>query len=194
VNGATEPGWALRRLVMLHDNIRDDLLLLRQLVVSIGQGQVKREETAAVFGRLSFRERGWTLRTYCAGFCSFVHQHHTTEESVLFPMLLGQQNGNLRDVIEKLRADHRVLAELLDDVESAVDVLPADPAATAAATEAIERLAEQLQAHLSFEERGLAAALEAMSLAVSEDDVPSPPADARAFRAEIDATLTRPSR
>jgi hypothetical protein len=188
---ASQPGWALQRLINLYQDIRDDLALLRHLAFSIGHHEVDAEGASVVLDRLSFREPGWTLRTYCAVFCGFVREHHATEDSMLFPMLLHQrQNGDLADVIDRLRADHRTLTGLLDDVERAVGVLPADPAATAAATDAIERLTEQLQAHLAFEERSLAPALNAISRVVSEHDA-RPPADARALGAEIDATIVR---
>jgi hemerythrin-like domain-containing protein len=130
----------------------------------------------------------WALRRYCAG---FVHEHHTGEDGMLFPMLLGQQDGRLTDVIGKLRADHRTLAGLLDEAQRLVAALPGDAATRSAAAAAVERLADKLQSHIDFEERNLAPALNALSDVLSEDDVPPPPADYRAFRVEIDSALIR---
>jgi hypothetical protein len=53
--------------------------------------------------------------------------------------------------------------------------LPGDAAAREAATNAVNRLSERLRAHLDVEERLLTPALNAVSLVVSEDDVPAPP-------------------
>jgi hemerythrin-like domain-containing protein len=183
MTGATRPGWALRRLIELHDGMRDDLTVLRQLVAGIATGSPDR----AIFDRLSFRQPGWALRRYCTGFCAFVHEHHATEDSVLFPMLLQGQDGRLHEVIDKLRGDHRTLAGLLDRAEQAVISLPDDPAARSTASAAVERLADHLQSHLAHEERALASALNAVSMVVSEDDVPPPPPDHRAYRAELDS-------
>jgi ABC-type transporter Mla subunit MlaD len=94
-------------------------------------------------------------------------------------------------VIDKLRADHRALAGLLDQAQRLVTALPGDAAARSAAAAAVDRLAENLQSHIDFEERNLAPALNALSEVVSEDDVPPPPGDYRVFRAEIDSALIR---
>jgi hemerythrin-like domain-containing protein len=187
MTSSTRSGWALRRLIELHAEIRDDLALLRKLVGDIA----RRSPEVGILDRLSFNQPGWALRRYCAGFCGFVHEHHTTEDAMVFPMLLGQQDGQLTDVIDKLRADHRTLAGLLNEAQRLVAALPGDAAARSAAAAAVERLAENLQSHIDFEERNLAPALNALSDVVSEDDVPPPPADYRVFRAEIDAALIR---
>ena len=74
-------------------------------------------------------------------------------------------------------------------------LLPADRASRtpspSCAAAAVERLAENLQSHIDFEERNLAPALNALSKVVSEDDVPPPPRDYRVYRAEIDSALIR---
>ena len=51
------------------------------------------------------------------------------------------------------------------------------PDAAATTVEAVESLAEALEAHLALEEASLAAALDAVSQVVSEEDVPPPPPD-----------------
>jgi iron-sulfur cluster repair protein YtfE (RIC family) len=183
----TPPGWALRRLIELHAKMRDDLALLRKLVGDIAHAS----PDMGTLERLSFNQPGWALHRYCAGFCGFVREHHTTEDTMVFPMLLAHEDGQLTDVIDNLRADHRTLAGLLDEAQRLVAALPGDAVARTAAAGAVERLAENLQSHIHFEERNLAPALNALSYVVSEDDVPPPPAEYRMFRAEIDAALTR---
>jgi hemerythrin-like domain-containing protein len=184
MTSTTRPGWALRRLIELHAEMRGDLALLRKLVSDIA----RESPEVSALERLSLNQPDWALRRYCAGFCGFVHEHHTGEDAMLFPMLL-RQDGQMTEVIDKLRADHRTLAGLLDEAQRLVAALPGDAATRSAAGTAVERLAEKLQSHIDFEERNLAPVLNALSDVVSEDDIPPPPADYRAFRTEIDSAL-----
>jgi hemerythrin-like domain-containing protein len=93
------------------------------------------------------------------------YRHHATENAVLFPMLLRRQgaDGTLGVVVDRLRAEHHALTGLLDTVEQALGALPGDADAKAAATGAMARLSDQLEAHLRFEEEQLAPALNALS-------------------------------
>jgi len=171
-----EPGWALTRLIEIHTAMRDDLALLRRAVAAITANADDADAVAEAFAVLSIRTPGWSLNRYCAAFCGFVHEHHSVEDSVMFPMLLEHGDG-LQPVIAKLRADHLLLTRYLDETERALTDLPGDAAATTAAVSALERLVEHLAAHLDFEEVSLTPALTALSTVVSEDDVPAPPAD-----------------
>jgi hypothetical protein len=158
-------GWAYRRLLDIHDGMRNDLALLRRAVTAVTEDGQDVDAAAAALGELSFRRPGWTLRRYCAGFCGAVHRHHTIEDTVLFPMLLRQPgtDGALGGVIDRLQADHRTLTGHLDQVERALGGLPGDAAAKAATTDAMARLSDRLEAHLRFEEEQLAPALNALS-------------------------------
>jgi Hemerythrin HHE cation binding domain len=189
-------GWAYTRLIELHDGMRDDLALLQRVAATVVAGdrddeaagdrddkaaddEARRETAATALRDLSIRRPGWTLSRYCVAFCGFVHEHHSVEDAVLFPMLLqhGGDEERLRSVIAKLADDHRILAGQLEQVERALVEPPRDRAARDAAIEAVDRLVEQLRDHLEFEETSLAPALDAVSQVVSEDDVPRPPPD-----------------
>jgi Hemerythrin HHE cation binding domain len=173
------PGWALKRLLDIHDGMRNDLTLLQRAVTAVTEDGQEVDTAAAALGELSFRQPGWTLRRFCAGFCGFVHEHHATEDTMLFPMLLQQQAGSdgaLDGVVDRLRAEHRTLTGHLDEVERALGALPGDAAAKTAAAGAMARLSQHLEAHLRLEEERLAPALNAMSRVVTEDEIPPPPA------------------
>jgi hypothetical protein len=175
-NTPSAPGWALTRLIQLHDGMRNDLALLDRIGAAVAAGDDA--VAAADLDQLAIRRPGWTLPTFCAAFCGFVREHHTTEDEVVFPMLLHHADGRTGDlaaVVGKLKADHRVLAAYLDEANRAVGALPGDPPARAAAVRAIHDLAAHLGAHLDFEEERLAPALNAVSRIVSEDEVPAPP-------------------
>jgi hemerythrin-like domain-containing protein len=160
-------GWALRRLLALHRSIREDLAVLRR-AVGDGEGAARVERV------------GMSLRSFCDNFCRFIHGHHSVEDTVMFPSVLqfGGNGSDLQQVIDRLRAEHRTLSDYVDEVERTFGALPGDPAAMAAATAAVERLSEHLEAHLRFEEESLAPALNEVSRHVSPEDVdaPEPPA------------------
>jgi hypothetical protein len=172
-----EQGWALTRLIGLHNGMRNDLALLRRAVAAATEDGAEAYAAAAALDDLSFRQPGWSLQAYCTEFCGFVHEHHSVEDTMLFPALQQQagQEPRLRGVIDKLMADHRILTGYLDEVEKTLGALPGDAAARTAAAAAVERLAEHLEAHLDFEEGNLASALNMLSRVVSEDDFPAPP-------------------
>ncbi|HZC73793.1 MAG TPA: hemerythrin domain-containing protein, partial [Jatrophihabitans sp.] len=167
-------GWALTRLLGIHAALREDLARLRRAADALADTDRNPEAVTAALADLSIKDPGWSLRSQCAQFCSFVQEHHATEDSVVFPMLLEHSAGanGLGETIERLRADHRALAGHVDAVDQAVVALPGDEAAAAAA---INRLATHLEQHLDLEETALAGALHAVSVAIPEDAVPPPP-------------------
>lgn len=163
--------------------MRDDLAVLRRAVFAVTRPDDDQDAAAAIaaLGEVSFRDPAWSLRRYCAHFCRFVHDHHSVEDTMLFPVLLAHEHNRdeLATVIRRLQDDHRTLSRHLDEVEDAMTAAAGDDAAKAAAAkaaavEAIERLAGHLEAHLALEEETLAPALNALSEVVAEDDLPPP--------------------
>jgi hemerythrin-like domain-containing protein len=172
-----EPGWALKRILGIHKGIRGDLALLRSAVTAVTEDGADVDTAMSAVQNLSINNPGWTFRTYCDNFCSFVHEHHSTEDSLVFPGLLAMrgEDTDFKSLIEKLQADHRTLTGYLNEVEQALSALPGDGSAKTAAASAMERLSEHLEAHLSFEEENLAPALNAMSKMVPESEAPPAP-------------------
>ena len=120
-------------LVRVHDWLREDLRRLRE----------GRERDAGP----------WTVR--CLAFCAAVTRHHTAEDGVAFPALV-ERFPDLAPVVAKLVEDHQLIAGVLARV-----------AEIAAAPEAdrgeLDGLAAILDSHFAFEERRVAAALDALT-------------------------------
>lgn len=176
MTGKPQQGWALTRLLLLHEGIRADVDLLRRVSAAVEAGDDQR--ALADLQKLTARTPAWTLQTFCVAFCDFVHAHHSTEDALMFPMLLqhaGGQGADLAEVIDKLKADHRALAGMLDRAQHAVAALPADPAARSAAVHAVDDVTRHLVAHLDDEEQQLGTALNTVSRMVPEHEVPPPP-------------------
>ncbi|HEY8474988.1 MAG TPA: hemerythrin domain-containing protein [Natronosporangium sp.] len=174
----TKPGWALQRLLDIHALIRNDLASLRQAVAAVAANGAG-DQAAAALANLSIGQPDWSLHRYCAEFCSFIHEHHSVEDAVMFPSVLdvaGDQPG-LRATVDRLRAEHAEIATYVDAAGRAVAALPGDAGTRATAISALTALADRLAGHLAYEEESLAAALNEVSNRLTPEDVgaPEPP-------------------
>jgi hypothetical protein len=94
------------------------------------------------------------LRAHCVGFCAALDRHHTGEDRGAF-QALAEQAPELRPVLAELRADHRVVADLL----SRIDALLAGAADRRTVRGELDGLAALLESHFGYEERKIVAAL-----------------------------------
>ncbi|NJP97788.1 hemerythrin domain-containing protein [Nonomuraea sp. FMUSA5-5] len=119
-------------LIKLHDGFRRDLAALRE----------SRLEAA-------------DLRTHCLAFCDALHLHHEGEDGTLFPHL-GTEHPELAAALARLRAEHQVVARLMNEIRTCLaaggDGLGAE----------LDRLATELEAHLDYEEEQLVPILNRM--------------------------------
>ncbi|WP_190813539.1 nitroreductase/quinone reductase family protein [Saccharopolyspora pogona] len=99
---------------------------------------------------------GMQIRQHCLAFCEFLTFHHTSEDDHIFPAL-AHHHPHLRDALDRLRAEHRTVANIKDEILALLaDITNADPHEFR--TE-FDRLARELHAHLDYEERTLIPAL-----------------------------------
>jgi hypothetical protein len=91
------------------------------------------------------------IRQHCLAFCESLHFHHTSEDTV-FPRL-AEGFPHLREAVERLIEEHRVVDRLRGELESLLaDLRTADPVRFLAD---LDRLSVELEAHLDFEEGAL---------------------------------------
>jgi deazaflavin-dependent oxidoreductase (nitroreductase family) len=106
---------------------------------------------------------GLQLRQHCLAFCESLEFHHAGEDAVMLPAL-ERQYPHLRATIERLRAEHRTVDRIRDELVALLaDVAGADPALF---TAEVARMSRELEAHLDHEEDSLLGVLA---------DVPFPP-------------------
>ncbi|MFC8519853.1 nitroreductase/quinone reductase family protein [Streptomyces sp. NPDC057257] len=129
---ASSPGEAIK---VVHDVFRRELALIRK-------------EMATTEGGTTL---GAQLRVNCLTFCQGLHNHHTGEDTILFPHL-ENDHPSTAPVLARLRAEHERIADLVTALRRAVTADGSDPAA--ARTE-VERLTRELEAHLTYEEEQL---------------------------------------
>ncbi|OKK07939.1 cation-binding protein [Streptomyces sp. CB03234] len=128
-------------LKVVHDAFRRELALIRKEIAESG--------TAGGLGT--------QLRVNCLTVCQGLHNHHTGEDTMLFPML-ADRHPELAPVMDRLKQEHEQIAALLADLKKVVSDTEADPPHVL--TE-VERLTDELEAHLVYEEEQLIPLLDA---------------------------------
>jgi deazaflavin-dependent oxidoreductase (nitroreductase family) len=126
-------------LVRIHDAFRRELALIRDEVAATG---------ASV---------GAQLRANCLTLCAGLHNHHTGEDAAMFPLLAAQRPG-LAPVLERLRVEHEQIAGLVAQLRETL----AGPPEPAVLRREVDRLTDQLERHLTYEEEQLVPALDAV--------------------------------
>lgn len=150
----TEQGRALfQELLWVHSVVRRDLEVVRRLASEVVDG-LPAEQLNAELAELQTNGPLWQLKVNCLRYCRFVHLHHHAEDVLLFPRL-RETDSNIGPVVDKLEADHRGVSDDLDEVEAAaVHLTNGDSeAARERVADGLNVLAENLLAHLDFEER-----------------------------------------
>ncbi|MEU6092946.1 nitroreductase/quinone reductase family protein [Streptomyces sp. NPDC047085] len=134
---ADSPGEAIR---LVHDVFRRELALIRKEMAAGNSSTL-----------------GAQLRVNCLTLCQGLHNHHTGEDTALFPFLAAR-HPRLAPTLERLREEHGRVAALVEELRRAVSGEHPDPAA--ARTE-VDRLTTELEAHLTYEEQQLVPVLDA---------------------------------
>lgn len=94
---------------------------------------------------------GAQLRINCLTVCAGLHNHHTGEDQMMFPML-ADRHPELAPVIDRLTEEHRTIAALVDELQQ---VINDDMADHDRLTTEVDRLCAELEGHLRYEEEQL---------------------------------------
>lgn len=126
---ATSFGEAIK---VVHDAFRRELTLIR--------GELTTGATTL----------GAQLRVNCLTFCQGLHNHHTGEDTVLFPRI-AEHHPTATPALTRLHEEHERIAELVEELRGALTTTT-DPVEVRAE---VERLTAALEAHLTYEEEEL---------------------------------------
>lgn len=126
---ATSFGEAIK---VVHDAFRHELTLIR--------GELAAGTTTL----------GAQLRVNCLTFCQGLHNHHTGEDTMLFPHI-AEQHPHSTPALTRLREEHERIAVLVEELRGTL-ATTTDPAVVRAE---VERLTAALEAHLAYEEEEL---------------------------------------
>ncbi|MER7892714.1 nitroreductase/quinone reductase family protein [Micromonospora sp. NPDC094482] len=127
-------------LIRIHDAFRRELAIIRREAGESGP-------------RL-----GVQLRVNCLAVCQGLHQHHTHEDDGMF-VGLAAQRPDLGPTLERLRAEHGQVAVLIERLQTVVGDVTADPAEV---RREVERLTDELERHLAYEEEQLVPVLDGL--------------------------------
>jgi hemerythrin superfamily protein len=146
----------LQELLRVHDTLRRDLRTCRDLADAALAG-ASTAHLRDTLDQLGARSPLFQLKVNCLRYCELVHAHHGAEDVSLFPAVRASA-PELGAVVDRLEADHRLVSDLLDQVEVAVAQLH-DAEATAARqrlADVLTALSRHLLEHLDVEEEALA--------------------------------------
>ncbi|MFE5854619.1 nitroreductase/quinone reductase family protein [Streptomyces sp. NPDC056500] len=127
---ASSPGEAIK---LIHEGFRHELALIRDEV------------------RRSGPRVGAQLRINCLAMCQGLHNHHTGEDTMMFPAL-ARHHPEAAPVLERLEQEHEKIAVLIEDLQRVISIEDSDPVVLL--TE-VERLTWALEDHLTYEEEQL---------------------------------------
>lgn len=126
-------------LKVIHDTFRRELALVRQEVAAAGSGL------------------GAQLRINCLTVCHGLHHHHTIEDSFMFPAL-DEKHPELAAPLARLRGEHRAIADLIGALQ---DLLADETVTPEVLLAEVDRLTDEIEQHLAYEEEHLIPALDA---------------------------------
>ncbi|GAA1633594.1 hemerythrin domain-containing protein [Catellatospora bangladeshensis] len=148
----------LAELRWIHDMLRRDLATVRRLADEAAAGA---PAAALQEGLRRLQSSGplFQLKANCLSYCQVVHHHHSLESALLFPAV-RRSAPHLKETVDRLEADHRLVSGLLDQVEGAARALGGDDRAVREKlVAALRTLSDHLLEHLAFEEESLAPVL-----------------------------------
>ncbi len=157
--GKTHPrGEAmLQELLFIHELLRENLQVVASVSADVAKGAALEDITERIQA-LKSSSIVWRLRAGCIQYCHFVHGHHQHEDHLWFPTL-RRLNPAIHGVIDRLESDHKIVAQLLDEVETIAAQIVENETARLMLARALNALSDHLLAHLAYEEANLAPTL-----------------------------------
>jgi alkanesulfonate monooxygenase SsuD/methylene tetrahydromethanopterin reductase-like flavin-dependent oxidoreductase (luciferase family) len=143
-----------QHLIDVHDHLRSELAQLFDLIDQVEAGTLEVGAARSLINAMTMRQNDWALGAYCQSYCRVVTTHHTIEDTSMFPHLRSS-DADLVPVIDRLEAEHHVIAGVLDDVDRALVALVSEPDGLNRLRDAVDLLSDTMTSHLSYEEREL---------------------------------------
>ncbi|MGP3919008.1 nitroreductase/quinone reductase family protein [Nonomuraea sp. 10N515B] len=140
-------------IIEVHDWLRKELETLRAQADQAIEGGVDTIERTPP-------DLAQQMRTHCLNFCGALRKHHGGEDMAMFPML-AKQFPALAPALAQLGEEHKVVARMQDDIQQLVDSFVPGETDPVQLRADLERLANQLESHLRYEEETIVTALNA---------------------------------
>jgi Hemerythrin HHE cation binding domain len=150
-------------LIDVHDHLRDELARVRDLIRQVRDGAVDAGGARSAISDMAMRQNDWALGAYCASYCRFVTGHHMLEDEAVFPHLRAAEAG-LGPVIDRLTDEHKIIHQVLNDLDQALVDHLRNPADFDGLQRAADVLTDTLLSHLAYEEAQLVEPLARLGL------------------------------
>jgi iron-sulfur cluster repair protein YtfE (RIC family) len=141
-------------LIEVHDHLRGELARVRELVSQVREGAIEAGGARSAINEMTLRQNDWALGAYCASYCRFVTGHHMLEDEAVFPHL-REREADLGPVIDRLAYEHKLIHQVLTDVDRALVDHLRNPTDLAGLQQAVDLLTDTLLSHLAYEEAQL---------------------------------------
>ncbi|WP_309085830.1 hemerythrin domain-containing protein [Chelativorans sp.] len=154
-----------KRLAMIHNLHLQQMAEVRRVMERIAAGE---ESVASLGDAVSSLQMAHNYRQFgalCGRECVALTFHHTSEDQLVFPALERGSEG-LRKVVERLRAEHDIIHQILVQYEAAaLEAMEAPgPETFAALRELFETLDRVVKSHFGYEQEELEEALGYMNV------------------------------
>jgi alkanesulfonate monooxygenase SsuD/methylene tetrahydromethanopterin reductase-like flavin-dependent oxidoreductase (luciferase family) len=146
-------------LVDVHDHLRAELAQVFEVIGQVEAGTLDAGRARGVINEMTMRQNDWTMGAYCQSYCRLVATHHTIESTSMFPHL-RRSEPSLGPVLDRLDEEHHTIHGLLEEVDRALVLVVSGEDGLGQLRTAVDRLAESLTEHLSYEEEQLVPALD----------------------------------
>ena len=138
-------------LLAVHQHLRQELDQLREVLAQVARGHTSAAGARSHLHQMTLRQNDWTFGAFCAAYCRVVTVHHAIEDAHMFRDL-RRADPSLGTVLDRLSAEHEVIAGLITEVDAALVAMIEDEGRLADAERAVDRLASALLPHLQVEE------------------------------------------
>lgn len=157
-----------RRLAAIHDMYRAELQAVAGLLAAIRAETEAPGALVQAVGGLQLTRNFRLFGTACGRDCALLQNHHDIEEGWMFPVLEERGGAPLAPVIARLRAEHKVIHRLIEDLHDAAAALRDAPS-----VEAFEDCAQRfgdldraIRSHFGYEETALEEPLGALGVPI----------------------------
>ncbi|MFN3274953.1 MAG: hemerythrin domain-containing protein [Paracoccus sp. (in: a-proteobacteria)] len=157
-----------RRLALIHDMYRAEMEAVAALLTEIRAKTADARALPRAVSAMGLARNFALFGTACGRDCALLQNHHDIEEQWMFPALARRGGGPLAPVIARLKAEHKVIHRLIDELDMAAHALVSDqsPARFDDCAARFAALDRAIRSHFGYEERVLEEPLGALGVPV----------------------------
>ena len=150
-----------RHLAAIHRHYLADIGRIEAVLRRIEAGDAPPEELRQIVLNAEMTQNFRAFGTICGQECRVLKMHHDIEEHSIFPELSARGSAEVRAVVDRLRAEHEVVHELIERLAAKADDLQGAPDAAQfeEAGAIFDRLVAVVRSHFGWEESVLDEAL-----------------------------------